>query len=113
MNLIRLPNLKTPIKMRMTPAINVASSRPSNPCFWTINRITVTKAAVGPEICTRLPPNKETMKPPIIAVKMPMAGAGNGVMIPGGKLATPKARASGKAMRPTVIPARTSSVASL
>ena len=61
-----------------------------------ISRMIGIKAAVGPPICTRLPPSAEMMKPAMIAVKIPSAGAGNGVSIPAGTLAMPSARASGQ-----------------
>ena len=48
------------------------------------------------------------MKPAMIAVKRPTAGAGNGVTVPNGTLATPKASARGSAIRPTVTPPITS-----
>ena len=70
-----------------------------------------TKAAVGPAIWTRLPPSRDTTIPPMMAVKMPMAGAGSGVARPAGMLATPRASARGSAMRPTVTPESASAVA--
>ena len=54
-------------------------------------------APVGPPICTLLPPRKETMNPPIIAVINPFSG-----LTPE---AIPNAMASGRATMPTMIPA--------
>ena len=67
-NLIREPNLKIPIKIRKIPANMEAIISPSIPCVATIPATTVAKAAVGPAICTRLPPKKETTNPAKIAV---------------------------------------------
>ncbi len=61
-------------------------------------------AAVGPPICTRLPPRREMRKPAMTAVRMPSAGAGSGVAAPAGMLAMPSASASGRAISPTVMP---------
>jgi hypothetical protein len=44
----------------------------------------------------------------MIAVKIPSAGAEKGVAVPAGILAIPKARAKGRAISPTVIPASSS-----
>jgi len=55
------------------------------------------KAPVGPPICTLLPPKKETMKPPIMAVINPFSG-----LTPD---AIPNAMAKGRATMPTIIPA--------
>ena len=62
------PNFAAPSRIRITPAMQVASSRPSTPyCAVTPARIT-TKAPVGPAIWMRLPPNSETTMPAMIAV---------------------------------------------
>ena len=50
------------------PAIMVAMIRPSMPALATIPATMVAKAAVGPAICTRLPPRKEITKPATMAV---------------------------------------------
>ncbi len=55
------------------------------------------KAPVGPPICTRLPPNNDTMKPATIAVMSPFSGDTPD--------ATPNAMAKGRATMPTTIPA--------
>ena len=68
MNLIRLPNRNNPIRIRITPANSVAMISPSIPFFATIPATIVANAAVGPAICTRLPPRKEITKPAVIAV---------------------------------------------
>jgi hypothetical protein len=54
--------------MRRTPAINVATVRPSTPYFWTIPYTMTTNAPVGPPIWTREPPKAEMMKPATMAV---------------------------------------------
>ena len=68
MKRIRLPSFKTPIRIRMMPAMTVARASPPMPCSATIPATMVAKAAVGPAICTRLPPKKEIRKPAIMAV---------------------------------------------
>jgi hypothetical protein len=73
-----------------------------------ISKMIGMNAAVGPPICTRLPPSAEIRNPAMIAVKIPSAGAGNGVACPAGTLAIPSASASGSAIMPTVKPAITS-----
>ena len=47
---------------------SVAITSPSIPFFATIPATIVTNAAVGPAICTRLPPKKDTRNPATIAV---------------------------------------------
>ncbi len=59
-----------------------------------------TKAPVGPETCSREPPSSAARKPPTIAVYRPACGVTPDAM--------PNAIASGRATRPTVIPAVTS-----
>ncbi|OPZ75571.1 MAG: hypothetical protein BWY82_00205 [Verrucomicrobia bacterium ADurb.Bin474] len=103
--LMRVPIRVSPISMRMIPAMMVAIIRPLYPCFSTISSTIGMKAAVGPPIWTRLPPSAAIRKPANIAVKIPSAGAGNGVAVPAGMLAIPSARASGRAISPTVTPA--------
>ena len=62
------PSLKAPMSISSMPAMMVASIRPSIPFFATIPATMVAKAAVGPAICTRLPPRNEMMKPATMAV---------------------------------------------
>ena len=99
-NLIRLPKRQIPIRIRNTPARTVAITRPSIPSLATIPATMVANAAVGPAICTLLPPNAEITNPATIAVKIPASGP------------TPDASAraidSGSAMIATMIPAVTS-----
>ena len=66
--LIRLPNLRSPITTRIIPARIVARIRPSIPFCATIPATIVANAAVGPAICTRLPPKNEIRNPAMIAV---------------------------------------------
>ena len=68
MNLIRLPSLNKPISMSIIPAITVARTRPEKPFLATIPATIEANAAVGPAICTRLPPRNEITKPATIAV---------------------------------------------
>ena len=79
------------------PASIVATISPSVPYSATIPYMMTTNAAVGPPICTRLPPKNEMKKPAIIAVYSPCSGP------------TPEAIASaidsGSAMMATMIPA--------
>ena len=60
--------MKTPISTGKIPAISVARTRPEKPFFATIPATMVANAAVGPAICTRLPPSAEITKPAIMAV---------------------------------------------
>ena len=59
-------------------------------------------APVGPPICTRLPPNADTMNPATMAVMMPFSGVTPDAM--------PKAIANGSATMPTMMPAMMSAV---
>ena len=68
MNRIRLPRRSTPMTISRMPASMVAAASPSMPFFSTIPATMVAKAAVGPAICTLLPPKKEMMKPATMAV---------------------------------------------
>ena len=52
----------------MTPAMAVARASPPMPCCATMPATMVAKAAVGPAICTQLPPKKEIRKPAMMAV---------------------------------------------
>ena len=88
------------MKIRKIPARIVAITRPSIPSFATIPATIVANAAVGPAICTQLPPSAEMMNPATMAVKIPASGP------------TPEASASaiesGNAIIATMIPAVTS-----
>ena len=66
--LIRLPIRQTPIMIRIIPAITVASASPSIPFSAAMPATIVANAAVGPAICTRLPPRNEITNPAVIAV---------------------------------------------
>ena len=59
---------KIPMITRKIPAIMVAAARPSSPFFKTIPATIEANAAVGPAICTLLPPKKEITKPATMAV---------------------------------------------
>ena len=63
--------LMLPMITSMIPAITVAMASPSIPKFCMIPYTMTINAPVGPPICTLLPPRKETMNPPIIAVINP------------------------------------------
>ncbi len=65
---IKLPSLKNPMITRRIPAMTVAAARPSSPFFKTIPATMEANAAVGPAICTLLPPKKEITKPATMAV---------------------------------------------
>ena len=95
-NLIRFPNFKNPIIIRIIPAIIVAITSPCIPFSATIPATIVANAAVGPAICTRLPPKNDITKPANIAVYIPCSGP------------TPDASASaidkGSAIIATIIP---------
>ncbi|CSB55242.1 Uncharacterised protein [Vibrio cholerae] len=63
-----LPNRASPNTTRIKPAMMVAICNPATPCSATMPaRITI-NAPVGPAICTREPPNRETIIPAMIAV---------------------------------------------
>lgn len=68
MNRIRPPRRRKPMMTRMRPARMVAVASPSIPFFMTIPATMVAKAAVGPAICTLLPPKKEMTNPAMMAV---------------------------------------------
>ena len=59
---------KVVLAIRRIPARMVATISPSVPSFMTIPATIVANAAVGPAICTRLPPKKDTRNPAMIAV---------------------------------------------
>ena len=65
---MRAPNLNRPMKMSMMPAMMVAAMSPSMPSVATMPATMVAKAAVGPEICTRLPPRNAMRNPATMAV---------------------------------------------
>ena len=94
------PKRQSPMMTRIMPAKIVEMTRPSMPSVATIPATIVANAAVGPAICTRLPPRKATMNPATIAVYRPCSGP------------TPDARASaidsGRAIIATITPATTS-----
>ena len=68
MNFISVPRRQNPIIMSIIPAIIVAIVSPSIPFSAAIPATIVANAAVGPAICTRLPPRNETTNPAAIAV---------------------------------------------
>ena len=68
MNLISEPNLNRPMKISISPAMSVAMTSPSMPFWATMLATMVAKAAVGPAICTRLPPRSDTINPATMAV---------------------------------------------
>ena len=84
----------------ISPAIMVDTISPSIPFWAAIVATIVAKAAVGPAICTRLPPRKDITKPAAIAVYIPLSGV------------TPEARARaierGRAIIATIMPDTTS-----
>lgn len=98
--MIRLPKWQSPIRIKKIPARIVEITRPSSPSFATIPATMVAKAAVGPAICTLLPPKAEITKPATIAVKIPACGPT--------PEASAKAMDNGRAMIATMIPAVTS-----
>ena len=67
-NLIREPSWQNPMITRMIPARIVATARPSTPLLATMPATIVANAAVGPAICTWLPPKNEITNPAAIAV---------------------------------------------
>ena len=62
------PSRSTPIRMSKSPAMMVAIISPSMPELATMPATMVAKAAVGPAICTLLPPKAEMRKPAMMAV---------------------------------------------
>ena len=92
-----LPMRSRPMMMSRMPARMVATARPSMPLRATMPATMVAKAAVGPAICTLLPPTAEIKNPATMAVYRPCSGD------------TPEARASaidrGSAMIATMTPA--------
>ena len=95
--MIMLPMRSSPMSTSKIPAKMVATARPSIPFRATIPATMAAKAAVGPAICTLLPPRADTRKPATMAVYRPCSGD------------TPEARASamdrGNAMIATMTPA--------
>ena len=63
-----VPSFSRPMSASRMPAMMVAAIRPSMPSVATIPATMVANAAVGPEICTRLPPSSAMRKPATIAV---------------------------------------------
>ena len=84
------------------PANIVATISPESPKagLLTMPKMITINAPVGPPICTRLPPNAETKKPPMMAVRIPCEGETPD--------AIPKAIAKGNATMPTIKPAMAS-----
>lgn len=68
MNLMIVPIRVSPSASSISPAMNVATCRPSMPYRAVIPDRITTNAPVGPAICSRLPPNAETSRPAKIAV---------------------------------------------
>ena len=68
MNLMTPPSCATPIASRMTPAMSVATCRPSMPYCAVMPASTATNAPVGPEIWTRVPPSTVVASPATMAV---------------------------------------------
>ena len=68
MYFMRFPALISPKITIIIPASIVAITRPVNVYFSIIPHIITTKAAVGPPICTLLPPNNAIKNPAIMAV---------------------------------------------
>ena len=66
--------MSTPIRISTMPAMMVAAKRPSSPSVATMPATIVANAAVGPEICTRLPPRNAIRKPAMMAVYKPASG---------------------------------------
>ncbi|MPM26230.1 hypothetical protein SDC9_72731 [bioreactor metagenome] len=97
MNLIMLPNLKTPISTSMTPARMVAINNPENPKSLTIPKTITMNAPVGPPIRYLEPPKREVSTPATIAVIKPCCGVT--------PEAIPNAIARGRAIIPTITPA--------
>ena len=60
--------------MSRMPARMVATARPSMPLRATMPATMVAKAAVGPAICTLLPPRAEIKNPATMAVYSPCSG---------------------------------------
>ena len=96
MKRISLPRRSTPMTISRMPAMTVATIRPCSPELATMPATMVANAAVGPAICTLLPPNAEIRKPAMMAVYRPSSGP------------TPDASASamesGSAMTATMMP---------
>jgi hypothetical protein len=85
------------MRIIITPAIMVASSKPVTPCASTMPNTTTMKALAGPAIWTLEPPSSATTKPPTIAAHKPDEG--------GKPEAMAMAMAKGRATMPTVTPA--------
>ena len=78
----------------------MATISPSIPSWATIPATIVANAAIGPAICTLLPPSAEMTKPATIAVKIPASGHTTE--------ASAKAMDNGNEIIATIIPAVTS-----
>ena len=68
MNWMSRPSRKSPIAMRISPAIAPATRRPLIPKRDTMGARITTNAAVGPVTWKRDPPSKGTIAPATIAV---------------------------------------------
>ena len=71
MNLKMTPILKTPMMIRIMPAIIVAIVRPDIPYWPTMPATNTMKAPVGPPMRKRVPPRREMRKPATMAVMRP------------------------------------------
>ena len=91
------PSLNSPIRMSSAPAMMVAAISPSMPLVATMPATMVANAAVGPEICTRLPPKNAIRNPAMMAVYRPCSGVTPDAM--------PSATESGNATTATTMPA--------
>ena len=99
MYLITAPRRAKPNTSRITPAISVAICKPAMPCCAVMIASTAMKAPVGPEICTRVPPNMEVSSAATIAVYIPCSGRAPDAMA--------NAMASGSTTIPITKPAST------
>ena len=91
------PSLSAPAAITTRPAIRLSTATTPTPWAATTGPSTTTMAPVGPETWMLEPPNTAAMTPATMAVIRPLSA-------PAPEL-TPKARASGSAMMPTVSPA--------
>src|SRR5688500_3362853 len=97
MNLITVPSRAMPMSSKMTPAMSVAICKPAIPWVAVMPASTAMNAPVGPEICTRVPPNSDVATPATIAVYRPCAGVTPDAIA--------NAMARGSATTPTTRPA--------
>jgi hypothetical protein len=97
MYFISAPRRRSPIIISIPPAIRVAMARPSTPYPATMPATMVAKAAVGPEMLTRLPPRRDITKPAKTAVYKPRSGETPDAIA--------RAMERGRAIIATIIPA--------